>query len=816
MRSLMTKKIVICDGALGTMIQSQGIEMGHIPELLNFTNPEVLKNIYRSYYEAGSDFVSTNTFGANRIKLKDSGYTVEQVITQGVNIAKEVAEEFNKGAKSKKFVALDISTIGKLMEPTGDLTFENAYDIFKEQIVAGDEAGADLILLETFTDIYELKAAIIAAKENSDLPVFCSVTFQDNGRTLMGSDPITVVNTLQDLNIDAIGVNCSLGPKDIIPLVKEFLKYSKIPVMVQPNAGLPKVEDGKTVYDVNIDEFTDAMLELIEAGVSIAGGCCGTNPDYIKELSKGISRKTLMGDIKAEQEHRQSAMNDNHDFPITFTAVSSATKTVMMDGRVRIVGERINPTGKKLLKEALANDDMEYVESEALNQIDAGAAILDINVGLPGIDEKAAMVKVIKRISALTNTPLQIDSANPEVIEAAARIYNGKPLINSVNGKQESMDAIFPIVKKYGACVIALTLDEKGLPESTEERIQIAKRIVEEAEKYDISKERIIVDCLTLTISAQQNAGKDTLNAIRQIKEMGLKTTLGASNISFGLPERKLLNSTFLAMALEAGLDMPITDPTVKEYRDTIAAFEALAFKDIESKEYIEKFGGQDVVKEPKKEVKSENKSDKSLLEEIILKGYEEKAPKITEELLKSMKPLEIVEQVIIPALEKVGKEYEVGNTYLPQLIKSADTVSSAFTIIKPAMETAGEKMNYGKIILATVEGDIHDIGKNIVKILLENYGYEVIDLGKDVPIGRVVEEAIEHDIKLVGLSALMTTTVVNMEKTIKALKEKNISCMIAVGGAVLTEEYSAKIGADYYCKDAMDTVRAANAVFKK
>ena len=693
------------------------------------------------------------------------------------------------------------------MEPVGELTFDEAYDIFKEQVEAGVKAGADLLMIETQTDIYETKAAVLAAKENSDLPVFCSLTFQEDGRMLMGTDPLTAINILQDMGIDVIGVNCSLGPVQIIPIVLELLKYSKIPVLVQPNAGLPVIIDGETAFQVDIPEYLDAMEEMLRAGVAVVGGCCGTNPEYIEALAKRIEGKTYPAlSSDAEAIRNTKAM----------TAVSSSTKTVVLDDRIRIIGERINPTGKKLLKEALKAGDLSYIEKEAIDQTKAGAEILDINVGLPEIDEYEMMLSAVRRVSSAVKAPLQIDSADPTVLEAAVRYYNGKPIINSVNGKKENMEAVFPIVKKYGACVIALTLDEKGLPKNTEERLAIAERIIKTAESYGIERERILVDCLTLTVSAQQNAGRDTLEAIRRVKkEFGVKTTLGASNVSFGLPERKLLNRTFLAMALEAGLDAPITDPLVPEYIDTIRAFEALSAKDIESKDYIRLYGAQNVQQKPTDKVAVSSKENSFTLEEIIIEGYDERAADATQALLKTMKPLEIVEQKIIPALEIVGKDYETGLSFLPQLIKSADTVKAAFTVLKEAMKAEGGMTSYGKLILATVQGDIHDIGKNIVKVLLENYGYEVIDLGKDVPIEKVVETAKEMNIKMVGLSALMTTTVVNMEKTIKALKEAGLDCVTAVGGAVLTEEYAKKIGADFYCKDAMDTVRAANLIFK-
>ena len=810
---LLGKKIIICDGAMGTMMQKYGLKVGELPELLSFTYPEIIKEIHSAYFQAGSDFVSTNTFGCNRYKLEGSGYTVKQVIAQAVKLAKETAIEAmeqnrDQGSLIKeKFVALDVAPLGKLMEPVGDLSFDEAYDMFKEQIVAGVESGVDFIFFETFTDIYEMKVAVLAAKENCELPIFCSVTFQEDGRMLMGTDPLTAVNILQDLGIDALGVNCSLGPKQMIGIVREILDYSKLPVLVQPNAGLPAIVDGETVFQVDIAEYVEAMQEMLQAGIAIAGGCCGTNPEYINALVnsiKSVDYPALSPD--ADKIRSKKAM----------TAVSSSTKTVVLGDRIRIIGERINPTGKKLLKEALKTGDLSYIENEAINQVKAGAEILDINVGLPEIDEHEMMLSAVKRVSSVVTAPLQIDSANPEVIEAAARYYNGKPIINSVNGKKENMEEVLPIVKKYGACVIALTLDEKGLPKNAEERLAIAERIIKTAESYGIGRERILVDCLTLTVSAQQNAGRDTLEAIRQVKkQFGVKTTLGASNVSFGLPERKLLNRTFLAMALEAGLDAPITDPLVPEYVDTIHAFEALDCRDIESKDYIRLYGGQADAGKAHEKGKTQTAAAEITLEEIITEGYEERAAKATEELLKTMKPLEIVEQKIIPSLEIVGKDYESGASFLPQLIKSADTVKAAFVVLKEAMKETGGMISYGKVILATVQGDIHDIGKNIVKVLLENYGYEIVDLGKDVPIEKVVETAKEQNIKMVGLSALMTTTVVNMEKTIKALKDAGLDCVTAVGGAVLTEDYAKKIGADFYCKDAMDTVRAANRIFK-
>lgn len=849
---LLGKKIIIGDGAMGTMMQNAGLDMGTIPEGLNITRPEAIKEIHSAYFRAGSDFVTANTFGVNRYKLQNSGYTVSALIEAGIKAARDAVQEEKDRARCageaerQLFVALDIAPVGKLMKPVGDMDFDEAYDIFAEQVLAGVAAGADFILFETFTDVCELRAGILAAKENSDLPILASATFQEDGRMLMGSDVLTVVNILQDLGIDALGLNCSLGPAQMMGLVNDFLTYSKLPVLVQPNAGLPVSDGSCAVYDVSAEDYSQAMMEMVKAGVAILGGCCGTTPAYIECLVQSIDDTVAKQSASGQQEQPFPALADNateQRAAKAMTAVSSTTKTVILDGRVRVIGERINPTGKKLLKEALKNQDFVYLQDEALHQVRCGAEILDINVGLPGIDEQEVMLKAIEKVSAVVSAPLQIDSADPEVLAAAVRRYGGKTIINSVNGKEEVMEAVLPLVKKYGACVIALTLDEKGLPQSMKERLIIAERIIRRAASYGIGRERILVDCLTLTVSAQQEAAKDTLGAIRKVKEQfGVKTTLGASNVSFGLPERKLLNQTFLAMAMEAGLDAPITDPTVSEYMDAIRAFETLSGKDTESRDFIAFYGGKKTVPaEGKKDQLVDNQhnaypsgaadqgklaaesrasgrmteSRKMSLAEIIQEGYEEKAAAAAAELLHELNPLEIVEGKIMPALEQVGKDYERGDIFLPQLIKSAETVKNAFVVLKEAMQKAGEQMVYGKIILATVQGDVHDIGKNIVKVILENYGYEVVDLGKDVPIEQVVEAAKAEDIRMVGLSALMTTTVVNMEKTINALKEAGLTCVTAVGGAVLTEDYAKKIGADHYCKDAMDTVRVANGLFR-
>ncbi|SHH82681.1 5-methyltetrahydrofolate--homocysteine methyltransferase [Clostridium grantii DSM 8605] len=784
-KNLLGKEFLVFDGAMGTMLQSRGLGIGEMPELYNIENREVILEIHKKYIEAGADIISANTFGANDLKIKNTKYTVEEIIKAGVEIAREAAGE--------KYVALDIGSTGKLLQPYGELSFEDAYDLFKTQIIAGKEAGCDLILIETMTDIYEAKAAILAAKENSDLPVFCTMTFEENGRTLTGTDPLTMVVILESLGVDAIGINCSLGPKEIAPFVKTILEYASVPVMVQPNAGLPKIVENIASYDVMPEEFALEMKKVAEMGVAILGGCCGTNENYILELKK------VLKEVKYKKTN-----------PKNFTAVSSNSKTVILDEGIKLIGERINPTGKKRFKEALRNKDIGYILDEAMAQRDMGADILDVNVGLPEIDEKATMIECIKEISVVVNNPLQIDSSDKNVIEAAVRIYNGKPIINSVNGKDEVMEEIFPIVKKYGTAVIGLTLDERGIPETAEERVEIAEKIINKAKEYGIERKNIIIDCLVLTASAQQNQVMETLKAIRLIKEkFNVKTTLGVSNISFGLPERELLNKTFLTMAFTMGLDAPIINPKSEEIMSTIKAYKVLNNEDKDSKDYI-------LYASKKNEEKNENiikevVKPKHSLKEIVIKGLKEEAFKATKELLITENSMDIINKQLIPALDHVGEEFDKGTLFLPSLIQSAETVKVAFNIIKEELEAKGEeKVNKGKVVLATVKGDIHDIGKNIVKVLLENYGFEVIDLGKDVPPQKIVDAIKEHSIKLVGLSALMTTTVVSMQKTIKLIRENNLPCKVLVGGAVLNQEYADMIGADYYAKDARETVKIA------
>ncbi|MBE6066443.1 MAG: homocysteine methyltransferase [Clostridium lundense] len=787
-KDVLAKQFIFFDGAMGTMLQSRGLIAGEIPEMYNILHPEIIKEIHEKYIKAGSDIITTNTFGANELKLKDTDYSVEEIITKAVEIAKE-ARKANNG----KYIALDIGPIGQMLEPIGVLKFERAYEIFKRQIEAGVKAGCDLILIETISDLYEAKAAVLAAKENSKLPVFCTMTFGEDGRTFTGTDPLTMVTLLEGLGVDALGVNCSLGPKELIPVVQEILECSSTPVIVQANAGLPRIENGKTIYDFTPDEFEEYVKKMAEMGACILGGCCGTTDDYIKRVVCSLK------DLKPAEIKNNKA-----------TAICSSSKTVILGEEVKIIGERINPTGKKKFKDALKSNNIDYILSEAINQVESGADVLDVNVGLPEIDEKEMMVRTIKEIQSILNVPLQIDSSDAKVIEAAARIYNGKPIINSVNGKEQVMKKIFPIAKKYGACIVGLTLDESGIPSKAEERVEIAEKIINTAKEYGINKEDILIDCLVLTASAQQKEVMETIKAVRMVKEkLGVSTVLGVSNVSFGLPKREVLNQTFLSMTLYAGLDTPILNPGNKEVMDAIKTFKVLANIDKEAKEYVSTYS--DI--EEKELPKANNDRD---LKEIIIRGLKEDASESVRKLLECKDSLTIVDEYLIPALDVVGSKYEKGEIFLPQLIQSAETVKSAFAIIKENISSEEKKqVSKGKIILATVKGDIHDIGKNIVKIILENYGFHIIDLGKDVPIENIVETAKRENIKLVGLSALMTTTVKSMEDTIKSLRENDVHCKVFVGGAVLNKEYANMIKADYYAKDAQEAVKIAQDLFK-
>lgn len=775
------KQLLFLDGAMGSMLQKSGIELGKVPEALNITNPEIVMDIHRQYAQSGSDIIYSNTFSANRYKLMDCDYSVDELIQSGVLNAKQAAQ----GCET--LVALSIGPIGELLQPNGNLKFEEAYDIFQEMVVSGAAAGADLIVFETIADLLEMKAALLAAKENTSLPVFCTMTFEKNGRTFTGATIPSVAVTLTGLGADAIGINCSLGPDEILPMAQELSKWTDLPLIIKANAGLPNLNsDG---YDISAADFSDTMTQYLDCGVSIFGGCCGTTPEYIKLIHQKLQGKSPS---RKPAEKR--------------SVLCSANQAVVIDG-VRVIGERINPTGKKLFKQALLDKNISYILTQAIEQVNAGAHILDVNVGLPEIEEVQMMVDVIKQLQSVVDTPLQIDSSNPNVIEQALRVYNGKAIVNSVNGEQAVLDRILPIVKKYGAAVVGLTLDENGIPNLAEDRFAVAERITNAALAHGISREDIYIDCLTLTASVQQKEVVETLKAMKMVKEkLGVKTVLGVSNISFGLPGRELINSTFLTLAMAHGLDLPIINPNISAMMDVIDAFNVLYNRDTGSAAYIAKHNNAAPAAPC---VKTDITLDYAVINGV--KAYARTATKV---LLETIQPLEIINTILIPALDQVGSAFEKGKLFLPQLIQSATAAQASFEEIKASMSQSHNtsSISKGKIILATVKGDVHDIGKNIVKVILENYGYDVIDLGKDVPIETVVEETIRTGAKMVGLSALMTTTVVNMQLTIEALRKKT-DCTIFVGGAVLTEDYAMKIGADYYAKDAKQSADIAKKV---
>lgn len=787
---LIGKERLFLDGALGTVLQRRGLKLGEIPELFNFTHPEVVKGIHKGYLEAGSDIISANTFGANRYKISKTEYSVEQVIMQAVGLAKEVVAEMGRG-----YVALDIGSTGKLIEPIGDVGFEEVYEVFKEEVLAGVKAGCDVLLLETFTDLYELKAAVLAAKENSDLPIICTMSFEPNMRTFFGTSLEAMVLTMEGLGVDALGINCSLGPKELEPIVEKLMSIASIPVAIQPNAGLPVMEDGVAKYNITSDEFVKYMKKFAEMGVSILGGCCGTDAEYIEKMIRTIKPLEYV-----EPKIQYQA------------GICSSSQVVRFDD-VRLIGERLNPTGKKLLREAIKKNDLDYILKEAIAQKEEGAHILDVNMGLPDIDEPAMLMKMIKEVQAVVDVPLQIDSSDYEAIEKAARIYNGKPLINSVNAKPESLAAVLPIAKKYGAAILGLTLDEKGIPATAQERLVVARRIVEAAEAIGIRREDIFIDCLVVTASAQQELIKETLEAVKLVKqELGVKTVLGVSNVSFGLPNRPLLNKTMLTMALMQGLDAPILNTKNTDMLEAVDSYRVLMGLDLHSEMYIEKYAGTAQTQAPST---TQGETPKATLKEAIVKGLKEDAKQRALESLETMEALMIIEKEVIPALNEVGDAYEKQILYLPQLIKSAEAAKSCFEVIKEKLRIQEVELAQGpKVVVATVYGDIHDIGKNIVKVIMENYGFQMIDLGRDVAPETILEAVRAHDVKLVGLSALMTTTVSSMQKTIALLNQEQPDCKIVVGGAVLTPDLAKYVGADYYAKDAMDTVKVAQGLF--
>ena len=773
------KRILFFDGGMGTLLQEQGLQAGELPETWNLKNPEPIIQIHKAYLAAGADIILANTFGANRFKY---GEDLEKIVTAGVANAKKAIAESGK----KAYVALDIGSTGKLLKPMGTLDFEEAVGVFAEIIRVGEKAGADLILIETMSDTYELKAAVLAAKENSTLPIMATVIFDESKKMLTGASPQVVVSLLEGLGVDALGINCGLGPKQMKEIVKELLKYASIPVIVNPNAGLPRSETGKTVFDVGAEEFAQDMEEIVTMGAWFAGGCCGTTPAHIQAMVEKCKEITPV--------------------PITpknYTFVTSYSTAVELGGRPVIIGERINPTGKSKFKQALRDHNIDYILEEGVKQEDSGAHILDVNVGLPEIDEAAMMETIVYELQSIMPIPLQIDTTNMEAMERALRIYNGKPMINSVNGKAEIMEQVFPLVKKYGGVVVGLALDEDGIPDTTEGRLAIAEKIYQTGEKYGISRKDIVIDALVMTMSTNNESAKITLDTVKEITARGGKTVLGVSNISFGLPQRELINAAFFTMAMNNGLSAGIINPNAKAMRQAYDTFCVLGGYDAQCMNYIENYAVTDAPNAAAKPAAS-----KLNLTDSIIKGLKDQAYRATEEELKTKEPMEIINGELVPALDVVGQGFEKGTMFLPQLLMSAEAAKAGFEAIRQYVQSHGEAQEKkATIVIATVKGDIHDIGKNIVKVLLENYGYEVIDLGKDVPPEKIVETVVDKHAPLVGLSALMTTTVVNMEESIKELHKEAPWCKIMVGGAVLTQEYADMIGADFYGKDAMQSV---------
>ncbi len=793
------KELLYFDGGMGTLLQAKGLKPGELPEVWNLTHSEEITDIHRQYFETGSDIVLTNTFGANALKFHNSEYKLEEVVHAAVANARKAAKLGVHDGR-EVYVALDVGPTGKLLKPMGDLGFEDACKAFKEVMQYGEAAGADFIHIETMSDTYEVKAAVLAAKESTNLPVTVTMIFDEKGKLLTGGDVPSVVAMLEGLKVDALGINCGLGPKQMIPILEEIMKYVSIPVIVKPNAGLPKQRDKEVYYDVSPEEFADTMEEVLKLGANVIGGCCGTTPAHIQEMTRMAGRRQIKRPVMKED-----------------TIVSSYGKAVVLNRKPVIIGERINPTGKKRFKQALKEHDLDYILREGITQQDRGAHILDVNVGLPDIDEVSLMREVVTELQSVTSLPLQIDTVDIEAMEAAMRIYNGKPMINSVNGKKESMDAVFPLVQRYGGTVVALTLDEEGIPQTAEGRIQIAGKIIEEAKKYGIPKKDIVVDVLTMTISSEPGSAAVTLDALKGVRERyGVCTVLGVSNISFGLPCRPVINANFYTMALQNGLSAGIINPSSEDMMRSYYSYCALMNYDENCEEYIRQYAGQTGTTGVRNATAASQQTGTSelTLKTAIEKGLKEEAHHAAAELSRTQAPLDIINQYLIPALDTVGKGFEKGTVFLPQLLMSADAAKIAFAVLKDILDEKGtETQKKEKVILATVKGDIHDIGKNIVKVLLENYSFDVIDLGKDVPPETIAERALKENVRLVGLSALMTTTVVSMEETIRLLREKKPDCKVMVGGAVLNQEYADMIGADFYGKDAMQSVYYAQRV---
>lgn len=785
-RDFIKNNIVYLDGGMGTLLQKSGLQPGELPERWNISHPEVIKEIHKSYYDSGSNIVNTNTFGANSLKFGTD--ELSEIIYHAVKNADE-ARKASSG-KQEKFIALDVGPTGKLLKPLGDLDFEDAVKAFAEVISLGVKYGVDLITIETMNDSYETKAAVLAAKENSDLPIIVTNAYGENGRLMTGADPAVMAAMLEGMGVDAIGANCSLGPKQLMVVMDALLKYCSVPVAFKPNAGLPKSDGKVTYYDVDAEEFAQDIKLAVANGVRIVGGCCGTTPEYIKKVCE------LTRDMRPKEIEKK-----------TYSVCTSYNKAVFFGEKPILIGERINPTGKKRFKQALLENDIGYILQEAVNQQAKGVHVLDVNVGLPGIDEAQMLTNSVCELQCVTDLPLQIDSSDPVAMESALRRYNGKAMINSVNGKEENLNAIFPLVKKYGGFVVALTLDEKGIPSTVDGRMKIARKILLTAALYGINKKDIIFDPLAMTVSADKMSAVTTLETVKKITEqLGCNTSLGVSNVSFGLPSRDLVNAAFFTTAMENGLSAAIMNPYSERMMEAYYSFNVVKGLDENCMDFIN-FASQ-------QEVQPTAKQENSLtLKEAIEKGLKEKASEITTAMLGNSAPLDIVNAHVIPALDNVGKRFEEKKLFLPQLLMSAEAAKASFEVIKATMSADGSSVKKGSIVIATVHGDIHDIGKNIVKLLLENYGYNVIDLGKNVPPETVLRAVTDNHAPLVGLSALMTTTVPAMEETVKLIKENAPWCKTVVGGAVLTQDYADKIGADKYAADAMETVRYAESV---
>ncbi len=788
------KQFIILDGGFGTQLAAR-IDIGSdSPAIVNITHPDIITDIHRSYIDAGADIVFSSTFVANSYKLAGTGYSVEEVVRAAVTNARNAA----KGTDT--LVALDIGPSGRMMEPNGDMTFDEAYDLFSEVVKAGSDL-ADLIVVETMTDLYEMRAAVLAAKENSELPVICTMTFEKGGKTFTGTEASSMALTMSGLGVSALGMNCSLGPEDFIPLLDEISKWTDLPLIAKPNAGLPDPITGE--YSIGPDEFAEQVAKFADHGAKFIGGCCGTDPEYIRKVAEIYRSKSYK-----KQEHR------------SFTAVCTAEKTVEINDPV-IIGERINPTGKKALKEALKRGDMDHILELALKEAEEGAAILDVNAGVPQVDEKQVIVDIVKKLQGNVIQPLQIDSGDPQAIEAALRVYAGKAIINSVNGTEASLNSILPLAAKYGAAVVGLTLDENGIPKTAEQRVQIAEKILDRALALGIRKEDVFIDCLTLTVSAEPRAAMQTLDALQEVKnKLGLKTVLGVSNISFGLPARSVVNSAFLQMALARGLDMPIMDPGDPLMIRAVDTNALISGADENAAVYISKYTDytdNSGISSTAANLKAERSDKENDLVYLIQNGLEEQACTMVKSMLETEEPLDVISKRLIPVMDKTGEDFEKGRLFIPQLLTTAKTAQKAFDVVKDKIaENGQEGTSRGTVIIATVKGDVHDIGKNIARVVMDNYGYKIIDLGKDVSPEAVADQVLKTGAKLVGLSALMTTTLPNMEATVKLIKEKAPDCMIMVGGAVVTEEYARMIGADYYVPDAQASAKAAGAVYSR